>query len=116
MLPLNLRAGALLAIVATALMAGEAAVDAAAKPTILLHITNSRAVRLVDLHATADGESSARSLIKGLAPGESKVVQFRRGKKGKNCFFELHATYEDGKFTDFTHFDLCKDETINLVD
>jgi hypothetical protein len=55
-------------------------------------------------------------VIKGLVPGGNKVVKFRRGKSGKNCYFELHATYEDGTFTDFHHFDLCKDETINLVD
>jgi hypothetical protein len=116
MTQLNLRVGGLLAIAAGALLAGEAGVVAAAKPTILLNITNHRKISLVELHATADGESSARSVVKALEPGGSKVVKFRRGKSGKNCFFELHATYEDGTFTDFTHFDLCKDETINLVD
>ena len=116
MIQLNLRVGGLLAIVAGALLAGEASVVAAANPTILLNITNHRKVSLVELHATADGESSARSVVKALEPGGNKVVKFRRGKSGKNCFFELHATYEDGTYTDFTHFDLCKDETINLVD
>jgi len=113
---LNLRVRGLLAIVAGALLAGEAAAEAAATPTILLNITNHRKVSLVELHATADGESSARTLVKALEPGGNKIVKFRRGKSGKNCFFELHATYEDGTFTDFKHFDLCKDETINLVD
>jgi|SRR5208337_4371427 len=113
---LNLRVGGLLAIVAGALLAGEANLEAAGNPMILLNITNHRKVSLVELHATADGESSARTVVKGLEPGGNKVVKFRRGKSGKNCFFELHATYADGTFTDFTHFDLCKDETINLVD
>ena len=90
--------------------------QAAANPTILLNITNHRKVSLVELHATADGETSAKTLIKALEPGANKLVKFRRGKSGKNCFFELHATYVDGTFTDFTHFDLCKDETIYLVD
>ena len=116
MIQLNLRVGCLLAIVASALLAGEVSVQAAAKPTILLNITNHRKVGLVELHATADGESSAKSVIKALEPGGAKIVKFRRGKSGKNCFFELHATYEDGTYTDFTHFNLCKDETINLVD
>ena len=116
MIQLNLRGGGLLAIVAGALLAGEAGAEAAAKPTILLNITNHRKVTLVELHATADGESSASSLVKALEPGGNRVVKFRRGKGGKNCFFELHATYENGTFTDFAHFDLCKDETINLVD
>ena len=116
MIRLNLRIGGLLAIVAAALLAGEVAVEAASKPTILLYITNHRKVGLVELHATPDGESSGRSLVKALEPGGNKVVKFRRGKSGTNCFFELHATYEDGTYTDFTHFDLCKDETINLVD
>ena len=115
MIQLNLRVGGLLAIVASALLAGEA-VEAAANPNVLLNITNHRNVGLVELHAMADGESSARSLVKGLEPGGARLVKFRRGKSGKNCFFELHATYEDGTHTDFTHFDLCKDETINLVD
>ena len=116
MIQLNLRVGGLLAIVASALLAGEVGVEAAAKSYILLNITNHRNVGLVELHATADGESSARSLVKGLEPGGARLVKFRRGKSGKNCFFELHATYVDGTHTDFTHFDLCKDETINLVD
>ena len=116
MVQLNTRSGGLLAIVAGALLAGEASLEAAGNPTILLNITNHRKVGLVELHATADGETSARSVIKALEPGGNKLVKFRRGKSGKNCFFELHATYEDGTFTDFTHFDLCKDETINLVD
>ena len=90
--------------------------EVAGNPTILLNITNRRKVSLVELHATADGESTARSVVKALDPGGSRVVKFRHGKSGKNCFFELHATYEDGPLTDFTHFDLCKDETINLVD
>ena len=115
MIQLNLRVGGLLAIVASALLAGEA-VEAAANPNVLLNITNHRNVGLVELHAMADGESSARSLVKGLEPGGARLVKFRRGKSGKNCFFELHATYVDGTHTDFTHFDLCKDETINLVD
>src|SRR5277367_3369465 len=60
MIQLNLRVGCLLAIVASALLAGEVSVQAAAKPTILLNITNHRKVGLVELHATADGESSAK--------------------------------------------------------
>ena len=116
MIQLNLRVGCLLAIGASALLAGEVGVEAASKPTIVLDITNHRKVGLVELHATADGESSSRSVTKALEPGGNKIVKFRRGKSGKNCFFELHATYEDGTYTDFTHFNLCKDETINLVD
>lgn len=64
----------------------------------------------------AAGEFSARSLVKGLEPGGTRLVKFRRGQSGKNCFFEPHATYVDGTHTDFAHFNLCKDETINLVD
>jgi hypothetical protein len=92
MLQLNLRVGALLTIVAGALLAGQACVEAAAKPTILLNITNHRKAGLVELHATADGESSARSVVKALEPGASRVVKFRRGKSGKNCFFERYLS------------------------
>jgi hypothetical protein len=111
MVTFGLRAGGLIAFVAIALGAGAAV---AAKSTIVLHITNHRNVSLVELHATAIGDrSGARTLAKALAPGRNIVVKVRRHP---NCIFELHATYEDGTFTDFHHFDLCRDETINLVD
>lgn len=111
MFQLNLRVGGLIAIVAGALSAGAA--FAQPRPTLLIHITNHRHVALVELHATAVGKSSARTLSKALPPGGHEIVNFRRRNK---CIFELHATYEDGTFTDFHHFDLCRDETINLVD
>jgi hypothetical protein len=78
-----------------------------------LHVTNHRRVPLAELHATAVGSPAANSLVKGLAPGSSTVVKLKRGK---HCIFELHATYQDGSFTDFAHFDLCRDETLNLID
>lgn len=117
MVQLNLRVVGLVATIACALSAAVACssivAEAAPKSTLFLHITNHRKVNLVELHATAVGESSGRSLLKGLEPGGSEVVKVPRMKK---CIFELHATYEDGTFTDFHHFDLCMDETINLVD
>jgi hypothetical protein len=107
----GLRAGGLIAFVALALGSGSAV---GAKSNIVLNITNHRNVSLVELHATAVGDrSGGRTLAKALAPGSNIVVKFPRRK---TCFFELHATYEDGTFTDFHHFDLCRDETINLVD
>lgn len=110
---MNSRVGGLLAMVAGALLAGTAGLEAAPRTTIVLHVTNHRKAGLVELHATAVGDSSGRSLLKGLEPGGMKVVKLPRMKK---CIFELHATYEDGTFTDFHHFDLCMDETINLID
>ena len=123
----SLRAGGLIAFLAIALGAGAAVGAKDTQPiylalhhrtikivTIVINIANHRNVSLVELHATAVGDrSGGRTLTKALAPGRNIVVKFRRPR---TCLFELHATYEDGTFTDFHHFDLCKDETINLVD
>lgn len=110
---LNLRASGLIASVVAIAFSGGAAFAQMGKSSIFLHITNHRKVALVELHATAVGDSAARTLAKGLAAGSTAVVKLKRGKF---CIFELHATYQDGSFTDFAHFDLCMDETLNLVD
>jgi|SRR5271170_3247450 len=109
---LNLRASGLIASVVAIAFSGGAAF-AMGKSSTLLHITNHRKVALVELHATPVGATAARTLAKGLPPGSSETVKLKRGKY---CIFELHATYEDGTFTDFAHFDLCMDETLNLID
>jgi hypothetical protein len=113
MIHLNLRAGALIAAVVATAFSGGAAFAQMGKSSIFLHITNHRHVALAELHATAVGTTAAKTLAKGLAPGRSALVKLKRGKF---CIFELHATYEDGTFTDFAHFDLCRDETLNLID
>ena len=110
---LSWRFSGLIASVVAVAFSGGAAFAQVSNKSMYLHVTNHRRVPLEELHATAVGSPAAKSLVKGLAPGSSTVVKLKRGK---HCIFELHATYQDGSFTDFAHFDLCRDETLNLID
>ena len=111
---LSLRSSGLIASVVAVAFSGGAAFAHVSNKSAYLHVTNHRRVPLVELHATAVGSPAAKSSWwKDLAPGSSTVVKLKRGK---HCIFELHATYQDGSFTDFAHFDLGRDETLNLID
>lgn len=96
------------------------AADAAAKPkpkkkvppSVVVIVTNSRAVALKELDAAGEGGAS-KAILSSLAPGKKKSVKVVHGK---SCVFDLHASYADGSTTDLASVDLCKDKSVNLVD
>ncbi|WP_158817076.1 hypothetical protein [Methylocapsa sp. S129] len=82
-------------------------------PTIVVLVTNSRAVPLTELDAAAAGGAPAKQIVANLAPGKKTSVKVAHGK---SCLFDLHGAYADGSSTDLTSIDLCKDKTVNLVE
>jgi glucose/arabinose dehydrogenase len=81
-------------------------------PSVVVVVTNSRAVVLTKLEATADG-GSTKTIVSDLPPGKKKSVKVEHGK---SCVFDLHGDYADGSTSDSASVDLCKDKTVNLVD
>lgn len=84
-----------------------------ATPTVVILVTNSRAVPLTELDATATGGAQAKQIVANLAPGKKTSARLAHGK---SCVFDLHGAYADGSSTDLTSLDLCKDKKVNLVD
>jgi hypothetical protein len=82
-------------------------------PTIVVLVTNSRAVALTELDAAAAGGAQAKQIVANLAPGKKTSVKVPHGK---SCVFDLHGAYADGSSTDLTSVDLCKDKNVNLVE
>jgi hypothetical protein len=82
-------------------------------PTVVVVVTNSRAVVLTELDAAAAGGAEAKQILANLAPGKKASVKIPHGK---SCVFDLHGAYADGSSTDLTSVDLCKDKTVNLVE
>jgi hypothetical protein len=82
-------------------------------PTIVVTVTNSRAVPLTELDAAAAGGAQAKQIVANLAPGKKTSVKVVHGK---SCVFDLHGAYEDGSSTNLTSVDLCKDKNVNLID
>jgi hypothetical protein len=82
-------------------------------PTIVVLVTNSRAVALTELDAAAAGGAQAKQIVANLAPGKKTSVKVPHGK---SCVFDLHGAYADGSSTDLTSIDLCKDKNVNLVE
>ena len=82
-------------------------------PTVVVVVTNSRAVALTELDAAAAGGAEAKQILANLAPGKKASVKIPHGK---SCVFDLHGAYADGSSTDLTSVDLCKDKTVNLVE
>ena len=81
-------------------------------PSVMVVVTNSRAVVLTKLEATADSGSS-KTIVSDLPPGKKKSVKVEHGK---SCMFDLHGDYADGSTSDSASVDLCKDKSVNLVD
>jgi hypothetical protein len=82
-------------------------------PTVVVLVTNSRAVALTELDAAAAGGAEAKQILANLAPGKKTSVKIPHGK---SCVFDLHGAYADGSSTDLASVDLCKDKTVNLVE
>jgi hypothetical protein len=82
-------------------------------PTVVVLVTNSRAVALTELDAAAAGGAQAKQIVANLAPGKKTSVKIPHGK---SCVFDLHGAYADGSSTDLTSVDLCKDKNVNLVE
>jgi hypothetical protein len=82
-------------------------------PTVVVLVTNSRAVALTELDAAAAGGAQAKQIVANLAPGKKTSVRIPHGK---SCVFDLHGAYADGSSTDLTSVDLCKDKNVNLVE
>ena len=81
-------------------------------PTVVVLVTNSRAVALTELDAAAAGGAQAKQIVANLAPGKKTSVKIPHGK---SCVFDLHGAYADGSSTDSASVDLCKDKNVNLV-
>lgn len=82
-------------------------------PTVVVLVTNSRAVALTELDAGTAGGAQAKQIVANLAPGKKTSVKVPHGK---SCVFDLHGAYADGSSTDLTSVDLCKDNKVNLVE
>jgi hypothetical protein len=81
-------------------------------PSVVVEVTNARAVALTELDAAADG-AAPKAIVSNLAPGKKKSVKVAHGK---SCVFDLHGAYADGSTTDSASVDLCKDKSVNLVE
>jgi hypothetical protein len=82
-------------------------------PSVVVVVTNSRAVALTKLEATPSGGTLPKAIVSNLAPGEKISVSVATDKF---CLFALHGTYADGSSADLTSIDLCKDKNVNLVE
>ena len=82
-------------------------------PSVVVMVTNSRAVALTELDATPSGATSPKAIVSNLAPGKKISVSLATDK---SCVFALHGAYADGSSTDSRSVDLCKDKNVNLVE
>jgi hypothetical protein len=82
-------------------------------PSVVVAVTNSRAVALTELDATPSGGTLPKGIVSNLAPGKKLSVSVATDK---SCLFALHGTYADGSSGDLTSVDLCKDKNVNLVE
>ena len=82
-------------------------------PSVVVVVTNSRAVALTELDATPSGGTLPKAIVSNLAPGKKLSVSVATDK---SCLFGLHGTYADGSSGDLTSVDLCKDKKVNLVE
>jgi hypothetical protein len=82
-------------------------------PSVVIIVTNSRAVALTALDATPEEGGKPKTIVSDLAPGKKKSVKVEHGK---SCVFDLHGAFADGSKTDSTSVDLCKDKAVNLVE
>ena len=87
--------------------------DKKVTPSVVVVVTNSRAVALTALDATPSGGTLPKAIVSNLAPGKKISVSVATDK---SCVFALHGAYADGSSTDSTSFDLCKDKNVNLVE
>jgi hypothetical protein len=82
-------------------------------PSVVVVVTNSRAVALTELDATPSGGTLPKGIVSNLAAGKKLSVSVAIDK---SCLFALHGTYADGSSGDLKSVDLCKDKNVNLVE
>jgi hypothetical protein len=109
-----------LALIVFALAFGAASARAeTAKPdkkpaaSVLLQVTNARGVALTELDATPTGQFIPKTILRGLGAGKKTTAKLATDK---DCVFDLHGAYADGSSTESPGIDLCKDQTVKLVD
>jgi hypothetical protein len=81
-------------------------------PSVIVVVTNSRAVALTSLGVTPLG-GIPKAVVADLAPGNKIPVLITTAK---SCVFDLHAAYADGASADLKSINLCKDKNVNLVE
>ena len=81
--------------------------------SVVVQITNSRAVALKELDATPAGLFIPKVIAGSHAPGKKTSA---RVATDKDCVFDLRGAYADGSITESPGVDLCKDQNVNLVD
>jgi hypothetical protein len=82
-------------------------------PSVVVLVTNSRAVALTELDAAPEGDAQGKAIVSNLAPGKKTSVKIAHGK---SCVFDLHGAFADGSVSDSASVDLCKDKKVNLVE
>ena len=87
--------------------------DKKVTPSVVVVVTNARAVALTELDATPSGGTLPKAIVSNLAPGKNFSASVATDK---SCVFALHGAYADGSSTDSTSVDLCKDKNVNLVE
>jgi hypothetical protein len=87
--------------------------DKKVTPSVVVVVTNARAVALTELDATPSGGTLPKAIVSNLAPGKKISASVATDK---SCVFALHGAYADGSSTDSTSVDLCKDKNVNLVE
>ncbi len=108
-----LTAGAVFAQTAAPAIAPGARTQKKATASVVVLVTNSRAVALTELDATPSGLYIPKTILSNLAPGKKTSVTVATDK---DCVYDLHAIYADGSTTESTSVDLCKDKNVNLVE
>ncbi len=108
------------ALIASALIAGSASAQTPAakapkkpKGSVVVQVTNSRAVALSELDATPSGLFIPKAIVKNLAPGKKTTTTVATDQ---DCVYDLHGIYADGSTTNSTSVDICKDQNVNLVE
>ena len=81
--------------------------------SVVVLVTNSRAVALTELDATPSGLFIPKAILSNLAPGKKASV---RVATDQDCVYDLRGVYADGSITESPSVDLCKDQNVNLVE
>ena len=84
-----------------------------AAPTVLVTISNQRAVGAVEVDVAVSGSGESKKVASALAAGKKATVKIAHDKE---CMFDIHASFEDGATSDASGVNLCKEKKINLVE
>lgn len=108
-----LTAGAVCAQTAAPASAPAAKPQKKATASVVVVVTNSRAVALTELDATPSGLFIPKAIVRNLAPGKKTSATVATDK---DCIYDLRGMYVDGSVTESPGVDLCKDQNVNLVE